>query len=167
MSAAAQLRLVTEAPAVSFGCAPADSTRVVFEHWLFMFGRSPRRCKLGPGRRQAINAALALYDVETLELAIEGIASDPLTDCTESMREAMHEIEWLLAKEARIERYAGRGEKLRASHERQAQRAAQQPLAVVTAVDPATEAAEQAKAQAHREQLRAFAAQLAGRGVVA
>lgn len=108
-----QLRLVTEAPETGFGCAPDDPTRRIFEHWLAMFGRNPKRCKLGPTRRAAINAALALYDVDQLELAIEGMAADPLERCPASMAEVMRDVEWLFAKESRIERWCEAGEALR------------------------------------------------------
>lgn len=135
-----QLKLVQDAPP-GFNPATADDTRRVFEHWLFMFGRSPRRCKLGPTRRTAINTALAIgYDVDTLLLAIEGMAADPLADASaDRIRDAMREIEWLLGREARIERWAERGEALRASVQRQHAQADAEPAPVV-AVDEAAEA---------------------------
>lgn len=160
-----QLRLVQDAAKPSFGDSTADETRKVFDHWLFMFDRNPKRCKLGPQRRQAINAALALYGLETLELAIEGMASDPLDDVrNEGIREAMADLEWLLAKESRIERWATRGEKLRKS-------AARRRVEVVTLATAETltpeELAQQAQdAQAAREHLRQFAKQVKSRGVV-
>lgn len=109
-----QLKLVQDtAPGFDFNTS--DSARRVFEHWLFMLGRSPRRCKMGPTRRQAIQAALAMgYEVDVLLLAIEGMAADPLEGARDDrMRDAMREIEWLLGREARIERWAEMGERLR------------------------------------------------------
>ena len=96
-----QLKLVIDAPAI--GATPQDATRRIFEHWLLMLGKSPRRCKLGTTRRAAINAALTVYDEDTLLLTMEGIAADPLEGKPESMRAAMRELEWLLASEARID----------------------------------------------------------------
>lgn len=113
-----QLRLVQD-PAPAHG-ESGDPVRKVFEHWVFMLGRSPMRCKLGSTRRPVIAAALALYEVDTLMLAVDGMAADPLEGCSERMREAMREIEWLLARESRIEYYAERGEALRHRAERKA-----------------------------------------------
>lgn len=107
-----QLKLVTERPEQPHA---TDPCRQVFEHWAYMEGRSLARCKLGPTRSAAIQAALTLYDMPTLMLAIEGMAADPLADVREQrMRDAMREIEWLLAREARIERWAEAGERLHA-----------------------------------------------------
>jgi hypothetical protein len=110
---AAQLRLVQDdLPTARLSTDPA---RRIFDRWLFMLGRSPRRCKLGPTRRAAINAALAMgYDEETLLLTVDGIASDPLEGKPDSMRAAMRELEWLLRSEARIEHWAGLGDALHA-----------------------------------------------------
>ena len=155
----AQLRLVTEAPAIDLGCAPGDDTRKIFEHWLFMLGRNPRRCKLGPTRRAAINAALTVHDVETLELAIDGLAADPLDGCTPQMREAMHEIEWLLAKESRVERWADAGEALHARVAAMVARRQAQQAAPAEQAGPTPEEAAQA-----RERVKLLAARLSGRG---
>lgn len=149
----AQLRLVTD-PAPTFDWQTADPVRRVFEHWLFMFARSPARCKLGPTRRQAIAAALAMgYDADTLMLAVEGMAGDALEGCTPRMREHMRELEWLLAKEGRIEQYADRGEALRREAEQAANDErvrATQPATLAPVVDPAA-------AAAARERLRKMA----------
>ena len=109
-----QLKLVNEKHA-GFDFGTRDATRRVFEHWLYMSGRSPLRCKLGPQRRQVIDAALAIgYSPDQLMQAIEGMAADPLGDVDKPrMRDAMREIEWLLAREARIERWAEAGARLR------------------------------------------------------
>lgn len=155
---AAQLRLVTEKPEVDLGCAPGDDTRRVFEHWLFMLGRNPRRCKLGPTRRAAINAALTLYDVPTLELAIDGMSADPLEGCKPEARAAMHELEWLLAKESRIERWAEQGEAL---HERIAQALARR--AAQANLPPPPEQPSPEEVALARDRVRAMAARLSGR----
>lgn len=147
-----QLRLVAD-PAPGFNAAPADSVRVVFEHWAYMLNKPIRRTKLGPPRRAAINAALAMgYDVETLLLTIEGMAADPMDWArSEESRTAMRELDRVLATEARIEHWAELGEKLRAEAERQqAAPAAPRP---VQQIDHAAEAAA-------RERLRQRAAEL-------
>jgi len=132
-----------------------DPVRRIFEHWLFMLGRSPRRCKLGPTRRAAINAALAIgYDEDTLLLACEGMACVSFEGKPESMREAMIELEWFLAREARVERAVRYGEALRDSAARQAP-----PAPVVDAVQAPVDAAATAAA---RDKLRAMAASLRG-----
>ncbi len=115
MAQAAQLKLVTD-KAPGQNLETQDATRRVFEHWVFMFERRVRLCKLGPTRRQVIDAALAMgYDVDTLLLAIEGMAADPLPNARhDGIRDGMREIEWLLAREARIERWAEMGERVRA-----------------------------------------------------
>jgi len=131
-----------------------DVVRLVFEHWVAMFGRPIRRCKLGPTRRAAIQAMLTLYDADTLMLAIEGMAADPLADCRgDEVRAAMRELEWLFGKESRIERWADRGERLRAMAASFG-RAERDPPAQEDAARSA------ADAQAARAQLAALAAQL-------
>lgn len=148
-----QLKLVQQMPAIETGTT-ADPTRQVFEHWLFMLGHSPARCKLGPTRRQAINGALAIgYDVEVLMLAIEGMAGDPLEGCGERMQRQMRELEWLLGTEARIEQWADKGEALRTASRRAAVRGQQH------AEEPAAPDVDPAEAAAARERLRAYAAQ--------
>lgn len=39
----------------------------IFEHWVFMMGKKPQRCALGPSRRKVVAAALALYDEAHVE----------------------------------------------------------------------------------------------------
>lgn len=158
MSARPQLALVDD-KAPSWQPASGDATRRIFEHWVWMLGRSVRRCKLGPTRRAAINAALAMgYDEETLCLAVEGIAADPLDSARDDqMRDAMREIEWLLAREARIERWAEHGERLRLQAEQTPQHGP--GPAEPSSVGPADPQAE-AEALARREALRQLARQL-------
>lgn len=114
-----QLRLVTD-PAPTFHPRSSDAARRIFEHWLALFGRSPARCKLGPTRRAAIAAALAMgYDEDQLCQAIEGMAADPLERASaEHIRERMRELEWMLGAEARIEHWSALGLELRAELER-------------------------------------------------
>lgn len=157
-----QLRLVQDAPP-PINPLSNDPARRIFEHWLVLFARSPARCKLGPTRRAAINAALAMgYDEPTLCLAIEGMAADPLDDCSAArIRDAMREIEWLLAREARIERWADRGELLRAqADELQAQQSAAAGQPQADAALPDADAI--AQAMAARQRLAALAARLRG-----
>ena len=133
-----------------------DPVRRVFNHWLFMFARSPNRCKLDPVRKAAIGAALVLYDEDQLCAAIEGMAADPLDDChSDKMRAAMREIEWLLARGSRIERWADMGDRLRLEALRR--EVAPEPEAVESIVDPAV-------AAAARERLRQMAATRRGAG---
>ena len=136
-----QLKLVQDTAQDLNTGSSADITRRLFDHWLYMLGRSPRRCKLGPTRRAAINAALAMgYDEDTLLLTLEGIAADPLDGKPETMRAAMRELEWLLARESRIEHWAEIGEALRADAQHQASQALR-PAAPVAEDDPAAAAA--------------------------
>ena len=143
-----QLRLVSDPPPAHQ--AVADPTRVVFEHWVFMFGRHPGRTKLDAERRAAINGALALYGVEDVLLAVDGMAAVPLGDKPSSMQEAMREITWFLASAKRVERCLAYGDQLRESAARAP--ASAQPVGAEPAADPAV-------AQAQRERLRAMAEQ--------
>lgn len=111
MSARPQLRLVTEP--VQLPVSSNDPTRRVFDHWVAMNGRMPQRCKLGPTRRQVINAWLLVYDEDQVLAAIEGMAADPLEGCNPGQRAAMRELEWLLQSESRIERWAELGYAMR------------------------------------------------------
>lgn len=160
MTRTAQLSLVQPLTrnAATQAKTSADPTRRVFEHWVFMFARNPARCKMGPTRKTAINAALALYDEEQVLLCIEGMAADPLDGCTEQMARAMRELEWLLAKEARIERWAEMGDALR-------ERASDVAMAAEAAppqVDQPPDELELARIAAERERLRTLAARMRG-----
>lgn len=114
-STASQLRLVGDPPSNAASVNSRDPTRRIFERWALMNGHSLARCKLGPTRRVAINGALAMgYDAQFILLAVDGMAGDPLEDCrNDGTRAAMRELEWLLAAESRIERWAAKGELLR------------------------------------------------------
>ena len=124
------MRLVTEAPE-----QPAevlDPTRRVFAHWLEMFGKSPNRCKLGPTRRRAINAALTLYEEDQLLMAIEGASADAWVCGDNEMGRPHDDIEWILRSESSIERYSEVGEEMR---ERVRRRMAEAPKAEVAVVE--------------------------------
>lgn len=152
-----QLRLVnTPAPAHNL---TTDPVRRVFEHWVFMFGRCAKRTKLDHERRLAIAAALAMYDqdVETIMQAVEGMAAVPLGDKPQSMRDAMIEVSWFLAKAARIERALRYADDLRAMAARSdaaALRVASGPGLDVAPADPAAAAAARDKLRALAEQCR-------------
>lgn len=146
----AQLRLVANMPAITPGTT-SDPTRQVFEHWLYMLGLSAQRYKLGPARRSAINAMLAIgFDVETLMLAIEGMAGDPLEGVSPGARSRIRDIDFLFRDETRVGNYADMGEALR-----QASVQAQRRPAVV---EDEPEQVDPAEAERARERLRAFAA---------
>ena len=119
-----------------------------------MLGKSPHRCKLGPTRRAAINAALLLYDENDLLLAIDGCASDPWCAGANSMGRECTDLEWLLAKESRVEQFADRGEELR----RQALASAVVPDAAPP--DAAAAEIDQAQADAARQRVRDMARNL-------
>lgn len=154
-----QLRLVQDAPP-SFNPAAQDPARRVFEHWLFMFGRSPARCKLGPVRQKAIAAALALgYEVDVLMMAVEGMAADPLDRASAPhIAERMREIDWLMGAESRIEHWAAKGEALRLMADAPPPPA---PGLACAAAPPDPEAA--ARSSAARQRLRDVAVGLSGR----
>lgn len=155
---AAQLRLVNtaDAPLPSMGTS-TDPARQVFEHWLFMARKSPARCKLGPTRRAAINAALTLYDAQTLMLAIDGAATDPWINGVNRLELNLFDPEWLFAKEQRIERALEMGDQLHAQAEAARARAAEQAAAPAESPEAAAEAA------AARERMRDMALYLRSR----
>jgi len=148
-----QLRLVQDAQQPTE--PTRDPARRVFEHWAWMLGKNLKRTKLGPTRRAAIAAALAMgYDEDTLMLACDGIASHSLDGKPESMQAAMRELEWSLRTEARIERWAELGETFR------------QRLAVVPVREarPAAPAVDERAELAHRERCRDMARAMRGGG---
>lgn len=139
-----QLRLVNDGPAPQ--AAARDPVRQVFEHWVLLNGKSPARCKMGPSRKAAIQFALALYDVDTVLLAVEGMASAPLDGKSDDLRAALRELDWFLAKEGRVERCAELGEAFRAEGLREQAQARRQraQAADAPADDPAAVAAARA-----------------------
>jgi len=133
---------------------------MVFDHWVFMFGRQAARTKLDAHRRQAINAALALYDgdVQTVMLAVEGMAAVPMADKPQSMQDAMRELTWFLARSERIERCLRYGDQLRDMAAALVRQAADAAAAVDCGQTPAP-ASDPVAAAAARERLRVLAAQ--------
>lgn len=112
-----------------------------------MFNRHART-QLTAERRTVINAALALYGVDDVLRAVEGMAAVPLGHLPQSQQDAMREIEWFLVPGKRLERAAEYGDQLRAA-------------ADMPAPDPAAHAPEQVDVQAvraRREKLRELAA---------
>lgn len=135
---------------------PADAVERLFEHWVFMMGKNPKRCALGPARRKLIVQALALYDEETLELAIEGCATSAWHAGENDRGKEFNDIELIFRNEAKVERFAEDGEKLR-------ERAAEEsrPKADVVPLLGERESAEQAAAR--RLVMRELAMRISGR----
>lgn len=147
-----------EQEAALAGSAP-ERTAVerVFDHWVFMLGKHPRRTALGPTRRRSIERALALYDEETLLLAIEGCASSAWHAGENDRGRAFDDLELILRDEAHVERFAELGQRLRDRlRERDAQARASAAVTPIAQADPAA-IAEQ------RERLRQAAARVSGR----
>jgi hypothetical protein len=122
---------------VSLPNASAPVERV-FEHWVFMLGKNPKRCALGPDRRKVISRALGLYDEDTLLLAIEGCAASAWHRGENDRGGEYTDITLILRDEAHIERFADEGEALRTRLEQEQTR--QSPAACEAAptwVDPA------------------------------
>lgn len=143
-----QLRLVKMEPVSMDGySASPDPVVRVFGEWLDWFGKSAARCKLGPQRRAAIAAALVLYDEEMLVQALIGASADEWLARQDGLG-----IEWILASESRIERFADVGQRIQA-------RAAAAPA---VQAEPTAEDRERA-AQA-RAKMRAIAQRMSGRG---
>lgn len=120
-----------------------------------MFNKNPNRCKLDAERKGVITAAIALFDTEAIELAIDGMASLPLADKPASMADAMREISWFLASAKRIERAIAHGEALHA--------VVAAPAPAVPQIPAASPEEREAQAQAKRaamETLRARSAAL-------
>lgn len=139
--------------------APATAVERVFQHWVWMLGKNPRRCALGPQRRRVIERALDLYDEDTLLLAIEGCASDPFNSGHNDRDTEYNDLELILRNEANVERFAAKGERVRMK----AQQARQRELQAAAAAPE--QAADPAEAQRLRERLRATAAELARRSL--
>lgn len=137
----------------------------VFAHWVFMMEKNAKRCALGPTRRRAIQKALALYDEETLLLAIEGCAASAFHRGENDRDKPFDDLELILRDEAHIERFAEDGERLRhrlrAIEERRAKQAEEAKRAAERQGDSV--ARNPVDVQAERAKLRALAASVAGR----
>lgn len=93
---------------------PQDPVRQVFDHWVLLNDKNPLRCKLAPDRRQVIAAALSVYDIDTVLLAVEGMASAQLSHLPESQQAAMRDLEWFLPRSRFFDRAVELGERVRA-----------------------------------------------------
>lgn len=158
--ALAQLKLV--------GVEQADdrpAEQRVFDHWVVMMGRNPRRTVLGPERRRALRRALELYDVDTLMLAIEGCACSAWHAGENDRGTAYNDIELIVRNERNVERFAEMGERLRERARVQAQRQREraQEAAAATPEGGVEAGATAEDAALWRERLRTLAASMAGR----
>lgn len=143
--------------AVDSAPAQRNPCERIFDHWVFMLGKPPKRVALGPARRKVIERALSLYDEETLLLAIEGCAASRWHAGDNDRRKPFDDIELILRDEPHIERFAADGEALRLRVLRE--EAADRVRAPVQPIAP-----EDAAAVARRRELVAqAAARLAGR----
>lgn len=137
--------------------AERSPTERIFEHWAFMLAKNARRTALGPARRKTIDKALALYDEETLLLAVEGCAASAWHAGENERGRPFNDLELILRDEAHIERFAAEGEALRERVLRDQARS--RSAAQVVPLAPA----DPAQADAIRALLRATAARCAGR----
>lgn len=142
-----------DAPAHTDAHAEQTPTARIFAHWVFMLGK--RRAALGPGRRKAIERMLALYDEETLQLAIEGCAASAWHAGQNDRGRAFDDLELILRDEAHVERFAAEGEALRERAERDVARALQagRDAERVVEIDPAAGHAARERLQAVRFEL--------------
>lgn len=148
---ATQLRLVTDEQA-----APTpDAVQRLFEHWVFMLGKNPKRVALGPERRKVITRALQLYEVEVLEMAIEGCAVSEWHAGENDRGTIYQDIELILRNEAHVERFASLGERLRIRVANDAARARAQASAPVPPQDAAA-------AAEHRQRMFEMAKRMRG-----
>jgi len=139
------------------GAEKSAAIQRVFAHWVFMMGKKPKRCALGPSRLKVITQALALYDEETVCLAIEGCAASAWHQGSNDRETAYHDLELILRDEAHIERFADEGEALRNRLQQQEQQgAALRVCEPEPQVDPAV-------AAEHRRKLCELARSLSGR----
>jgi hypothetical protein len=144
------------APHAQASAAASDRTPTerIFDHWVFMLHKNARRTALGPTRRRSIERMLALYDEETLLLAVEGCAASAWHAGENDRGRAFDDLELILRDEAHVERFAELGQRLRDRvREREATARTVAPI-----VEPDADAiAEQ------RARLREAAARISGR----
>lgn len=134
--------------------ATADVVRV-FEHWVDMLGKNPKRCALGPTRRKVIARALDLYDEDTVLLAIEGCATSPFHLGENDRGHEYTDLELILRDEAHVEKFAALGEAARERAEQDHQRQIQaQRAAAMQAAGGVADVASAEQAQAARDRLR-------------
>lgn len=144
-----QLRLVNETTEAT----TPDAMRRLFDHWVFMMGKNPRRCALGPERRKVIGKALSLYDEETLQLAIEGCASSAYHAGDNDRDTPYNDLELIFRNEKYVERFATMGEQLRIKAANEAARSLAQASTPVPVMD-------EAQAKRQRDRLRELAQRL-------
>lgn len=161
MTVVRQLRVIQHAHTAH--ASDSDKTAVdrVFDHWVFMLGKNPRRTALGAARLKVIERALALYDEDTLLLAIEGCAASKWHAGENDRGTEFNDLGLILRDEAHVERFAADGERLRERAARSL-RAQAQAADVVVPIAPEPDAA---TVHAQRHALRDMAARLAGRQV--
>ena len=150
-----QLRLVTDEQDRAHSAAPGPVERL-FAHWVFMMGKNPRRCALGPTRRKALVQALKLYPEAELALAIEGCAASPFHAGENDRETEYNDLTLIMRDEAHIERFAALGQQLR--EQMAAAQASEQRAASSQAPQVSAE-----QAAADRERVRAWAARRSGR----
>ena len=153
-----KLKLVEQFGLADLAAAERTPAERVFDHWVYMLGKNPRRVALGPKRRRAIDAALQLYDEETLLLAIEGCAASPFHAGENDRGTEYTDIELIVRDEAHVERFAADGERLRERVDKAAAKARE--AAERAGHEPMLTAAE---VERRRDCLRRMADAMAGR----
>ena len=156
---APQLRLVVDD-------APADERspeQRVFDHWVAIMGKVPRRTVLDPKRRKAIRNALELYDEDTLRLAIEGCACSAFHMGENDRETVYNDIELILRSARNVEQFADLAESARLRERARALiERKHQADPESAAVEPALTAEQQRE---HVAALRALAARISGRSM--
>lgn len=152
-----QLRLVTNEQGRPSARNAGPSERV-FAHWVWMMGKNPLRARLDITRRGVLAKALALYDEETLMLAIDGCAGSAWHAGENDRGRPFNDIELILRNAQHVERFVEMGEQLR--REIGLQQAAEARASAAPAADDPVSAVE---AEAARQALRAFAMRKSGR----
>ena len=135
-----------------------DPAQRIFEHWVWMLGKNPRRTAFGPARRKSVDRALSLYDADTLLLAIDGCAASAWHNGENDRARPFNDLDLILRDESHIERFADDGERVRRRAVRliERQRAADVAPRAEQAEDPE-------RVRAARDAVRRVAAALAGR----
>jgi len=99
--------------------AQASPCMRLYHRWRLLFGKL--RAGIGPQRARAVEAMLHVYPEDTLALALDGAADDAWI---RDRGAQFTSIEWILANEQRIERFADAGAALHAAIARRAEAAA-------------------------------------------
>lgn len=127
----------------------------VFDHWVYMLGKNAARTVLGPGRRRVIERALALYDEDTLMLAIEGCAASAWHAGQNDRGRPFNDLELILRDEPHVERFLADGEALheRAERELRREQLAKHAAERVVELDPDAGPAARERLQRLRHQI--------------